>query len=172
MGNKKENKREFPDYSIYRYKPPKNSAYIIFHRNNLSLEHFKRIDDGFLFEEDFTCMGISGNIQVIVHDVNLRRCLFECCSKRVKIQGNAKQFGITLRLPNKTQGLVQEMNTGSIFIRFACDGVLPSERESHKMRGIKSSFHNGKVAKASTQFVTGDPWSAMHPFKGGSVTPK
>ena len=171
MAQKKE-KRTYADFVIARVQPSKKNPVVVFHRNNLSLNDFRRTEEGFLYEDCFSYKGIHGTIKVKVKGESLAKSLFRLKKKDLNVRGTYEHFGLTMQFANQKKPCIKkEFSRENVDISFECNGetwpISP-----YQLRGIKSSFHNGKAGKVQSNIATSDSWSIQHPYSGGSVTPR
>ena len=143
---------------------------MIFRRNNLSFNDFKKTENGYVFEENFKHHGINGTVKLTVKSDNLYDA-FEVNTKTVKIRGGKDHLGIFLRFGDQKQlPLIKSGSKGCIRYKLYCDGErLYYDGKKKRQQGEAihySSSHSYNKIPSSVS------WAASHPFQGGGFSPR
>lgn len=164
------NMQKMPDIVLKRKRLSKTKTVVIFRRNNLSFNDFKKTDRGYVFEEKFKHHGVNGSIKLIVESDNLYDA-FEINTKTVKVKGGKDHLGIFLRFGDqKSLPLNKTGSMGCIRYELNCEGKQ-LYYDGKKKSEPGAEIHDTSKRKSISAPVSVS-WAASHPFQGGGFSPR
>ena len=163
---------KMPDIVLKRQRLSKTKTVVIFRRNNLSFNSFKKNVKGYTYQEEFYSHGMRGRLSIFVESENLYD-LFKIDTKAAKVKGEEKSFGIFLRFPDQRYlPLVQSGAFGCMKFDLYCNGKNKSIYYVGKNKKPEKVGIYTNSNKTPVEIPKSVSWAALHPFQGGGFSPK
>ncbi len=180
--------RKFDDIVLKRIWVADGKSMILFQRNNLCINDFKRSDNEYVYEERFKyelgsklTSDIKGHFILRFRGRNFGR-IFTISSKHGYFKGTKDHFGICLKLNDKHQyPFKEEGSMGPVHYYLECrGGNLFFENSEKKRRALVSALsakeHPSPSYITDSLFDDGISstvrYAATHPYLGGGISPK
>lgn len=167
-----------PKYVLKNKRLSKTKTVFIFRRNHLDIREFKKTEDGWFFEEQFSFFGNRCSFQMIVHSDDIYT-MYEVNSKTAKVKGNKHNFGIFFRMPKKKSNFNIKKVCNKVEFNLKCSGTsiaydsgkgIKNTREEKILQQQRKLRDNG--VRTAVPVPKSVSWSAAHPFQGGGVSPR
>lgn len=152
---------------------------LIFRRNYLNINDFKRTTDGWIFEEEFVHYGNKCYFSMVIHSDNIFS-MYDVDYKLTKVEGKKNCFGVFIRDSKKGSVFCINRICGIVEFILRCEGKgiaydngkgIRKTKEDRMMKECVtlSKTQGSRVAVDVPSVVS---WSVSHPFQGGGVTPR
>lgn len=168
---------DMPKYVLKNKRLSKTKTVFIFRRNYLDIREFRKTEDGWLFEEEFTHYGNKCYFRMIVHSDNIFS-MYDVNCKSAKVKGNKNCFGIFFRTAKQKANFNIKQVFENVEFVLRCDGKalacdngkgIKKTREE-KMFKQSTIIHQG--SRVAVDIPSSVSWSAAHPFQGGGISPR
>lgn len=166
-----------PKYVLKNKRLSKTKTVLIFRRNYLDINDFKKTNDGWIFEEEFNHYGNKCYFGMIVHSDNIFS-MYDVNCKSAKVQGKKNSFGIFIRASKQKATFHINRMCGDVEFILRCEGKglaydngkgIKQTKEEKLMKEFTTIHQGSRVAVDVPSTVS---WSVSHPFQGGGVSPR
>ena len=168
---------DMPKYVLKNKRLSKTKTVFIFRRNYLDIREFRKTEDGWLFEEEFTHYGNKCCFRMIVHSDDIFN-MYDVNCKSAKVRGNKNSFGIFWRTAKQKANFSIKQVCEKVEFVLRCEGKNLAYDNGKGVKKTKDEklFKQYTTRREGTRVAINVPnsvsWSAAHPFQGGGVSPR
>lgn len=174
----KKQAKAYPKFVIKRKQLSRDLNVVIFKRNKLSFDKFRKNTKGYYFFEEFMYENLKGKFKVQFHCDDLKE-IFAIDNEKIRIKGSPQKFGIFFQLPDQTLPISQKGRYGFVEYSIECfgnyleyDTIRSRKNGKTEEKKVKFPTETLEPRKYERDIPSSVSWSIAHPFSGGSVTPR